>query len=131
MSVGYLACSFDMLNIGHLDLIDQARGLCDRLVVGVLTDEAVERAEGRVPVMPLAERTALISHVRGVDEVTVHDTAPEPGSGVKLVLIDDDGSGPVSVREIALESRRETASLALQAALRSAPAAATAEPISA
>jgi len=118
MSLGYLACSFDLLNVGHLDLIAQARQLCDRLIVGVYTDEAIERADGRPPVTPLAERTALIGHVRGVDEVVVHDTVPERGSTATLVLVDDDGSRAIMVRELDLSPRRETSSPVLQAALR-------------
>ena len=43
MSVGYLADSFDLINVRDLDLIAQARARCARLVVGVFTDEYVER----------------------------------------------------------------------------------------
>ena len=118
MSLGYLACSFDLLNVGHLDLVAQARQLCDRLIVGVYTDEAIERADGRPPVTPLAERTALIGHVRGVDEVVVHDAVPERGTEATMVLVDDDGSHPIVVREIDLVPRRATASPVLLAALR-------------
>ena len=122
MSLGYLACSFDLLNVGHLDLIAQARSLCDRLIVGVYTDEAIERADGRPPVVPLAERTALVGHVRGVDEVVVHDAVPGSATTATLLLIDGDSvdrSQPFGVREIELTPRRATTSPALQAALRS------------
>jgi cytidyltransferase-like protein len=129
MSLGYLACSFDLLNVGHLDLIAQARELCDRLIVGVYTDEAIERADGRPPVTPLAERAALVGHVRGVDEVVVHETVPVRGAAATLVLVDDAGSRTVTVREIELAPRRETASAVLLAALQ--PSHAEAEPISA
>lgn len=119
MSVGYLACSFDLLNVGHLDLIAQAKGLCDRLVVGVCSDAAIERADGRPPVVPLAERTALVGHVRGVDEVVVHDAVPKSGVGVTLVVVsDDDRTGPVDVREIVLSPRRESASQVLRTMYR-------------
>ncbi len=116
MSLGYLACSFDLLNVGHLDLIAQARQLCDRLIVGVYTDEAIERADGRPPVTPLAERTALIGHVRGVDEVVVHDAVPVRGAEATLVLVDDDGAHPIVVRELVLAPRRKTTSPVLLAA---------------
>ncbi|MFC7623329.1 adenylyltransferase/cytidyltransferase family protein [Microlunatus sp. GCM10028923] len=117
-----MACSFDLLNVGHLDLIAQARSLCDRLIVGVYTDEAVERAHGRPPVVPLAERTALVGHVRGVDEVVVHDAVPGSATAATLLLIDGDAvdrSLPFGVRELELTPRRTTTSSALQAALRS------------
>ena len=73
MSVGYLADSFDLINVRDLDLIAQARARCTRLVVGVFTDEHAEWLFGRRPVVPLSERMAVLRHVRGVDEVVAHD----------------------------------------------------------
>jgi cytidyltransferase-like protein len=73
MTSGYLACSFDLLNVADLDVIGQARRRCDRLVVGVYTDEYAERASGRPPVVPLSERVEILRHVRGVDQVLEHD----------------------------------------------------------
>lgn len=43
MSVGCLADSFDLINVGDLDLIAQAGARCSRLVVGVFTDEYTEK----------------------------------------------------------------------------------------
>lgn len=73
MTRGYLACAFDLLNVGDLDVIKQARRQCDRLVVGVYSDEYVEQLNGRPPVVPLIERMELIKHLRDVDEAVVHD----------------------------------------------------------
>lgn len=73
MSKGYLAASFDLLNVGDLDIIAQARQRCDHLIVGVYTDEYVEGLLGRRPVTPFVERMELVRHVRGVDTVVVHD----------------------------------------------------------
>lgn len=73
MSKGYLAASFDLLNVGDLDVIAQARQRCDHLTVGVFSDAYVEQCSGRGPVIPLAERLELLCHVRGVDTVVVHD----------------------------------------------------------
>lgn len=75
MSVGYLALSCDLINVGDLDLIAQARERCARLVVGVFSDEFAEEHTGRRPVIPHAERAALVRHVRGVDEVVIHDAS--------------------------------------------------------
>lgn len=75
MNEAYLASSFDLLNVADLDLIDQARGRCDRLTVGVFSDQYVERTTGRKPVVSIEERTALLRCVRGVDQVVVHDEA--------------------------------------------------------
>lgn len=75
MTNGYLASAFDLLNVSDIDLIAQARRCCDHLRIGVYTDDRVEQLIGKPPVVPLSERLELVRHVRGVDEVVVHDDA--------------------------------------------------------
>ena len=90
MSVGYLADSFDLINVRDLDLIAQARARCARLVVGVFTDDYVERVSGRRPVIPLSERMAVLQQVRGIVEVVAHDDVPllmrPPLSSLRLLM---------------------------------------------
>jgi glycerol-3-phosphate cytidylyltransferase len=66
---GYVPGVFDMLHVGHLNIIRAARSHCDRLVVGVVADDVVERVKGRPPVVPLEERIEILSELRMVDEV--------------------------------------------------------------
>lgn len=40
---GFLIGVFDMLNIARLSVVEQVRGICDVLVIAVLSDEAVHR----------------------------------------------------------------------------------------
>jgi glycerol-3-phosphate cytidylyltransferase len=44
--VGYVPSGWDMFHIGHLNILLRAREKCDRLVVGVVTDEALFQAKG-------------------------------------------------------------------------------------
>ncbi|WP_299038918.1 adenylyltransferase/cytidyltransferase family protein [uncultured Pseudokineococcus sp.] len=65
---GYLPGAFDMFHIGHLNIIRRARAACDRLVVGVVTDEVMLQSKGKPPVVPFAERLEIVSCIVGVDE---------------------------------------------------------------
>ena len=71
LRVGYVPGAWDMFHIGHLNILLRAREQCDRLVVGVVTDEALERAKGKLPVIPLDERVEVIRHLAMVDDVVV------------------------------------------------------------
>ena len=69
--VGYAPGVYDMFHIGHLNILLRAREQCDRLVVGVVTDEALQQAKGKLPVIPLDERVEVIRHLAMVDDVVV------------------------------------------------------------
>jgi len=73
-TVVFTAGVWDILHVGHVNLLRRAKALGDRLIVGVLTDEAAERYKPR-PVMPFDQRIELISELRMVDDaVQVDDT---------------------------------------------------------
>ena len=70
----FTAGVWDILHIGHLNLLNRSKALGDVLLVGVLTDEAAERYKPR-PVMPFEQRIELVKALRSVDAVfPVHDT---------------------------------------------------------
>ena len=71
--IGFLAGVFDLFHVGHLDVLGRAGQGCDRLVVGVLTDEWAMDAWGARPYVPLPERIQIVEHLRCVDEVVVVD----------------------------------------------------------
>ena len=69
MITGYVPGGFDMLHVGHLNILTEAAKRCDRLIAGVATDESLERMKGRAPIVPLAERMAMVAALRMVDSV--------------------------------------------------------------
>lgn len=71
--IGFLAGVFDLFHVGHLDVLDRARQDCDRLVVGVLTDDWALDAWGARPFVPLVERIQIVEHLRCVDQVVAVD----------------------------------------------------------
>jgi cytidyltransferase-like protein len=76
--IGYLTGVFDLFHVGHLDVLEQAKQHCDRLVVGVLTDDWAAEAWGARPFVPIVERAQIIEQLRCVDEVVVVEGVTEP-----------------------------------------------------
>lgn len=58
-----------MFHIGHLNIIQRAKAMCDYLIVGVSTDELVRHEKNKTPVIPYAERAAIVAAIRDVDRV--------------------------------------------------------------
>ena len=58
--VGYTTGVFDLFHIGHLNIIENAKKMCDYLIVGVTTDEEVFRLKNKKPIIPFEERIAII-----------------------------------------------------------------------
>lgn len=72
MIIGYTAGVFDLFHIGHLNLLKNAKGMCDRLVVGVTTDELV-RYKNKSPVIPFTERIEIVRNIKYVDAVVAQE----------------------------------------------------------
>ena len=65
---------FDLLHPGHVDLLNRARALGTRLIVGINSDESVRSIKGAGrPFLNQDERAALLSALESVDEVVVFD----------------------------------------------------------
>lgn len=69
MIIGYTAGVYDMFHIGHLNIIKNAKANCDYLIVGVTTDEVVEENKKKTPIIPFAERAAILESIKYVDKV--------------------------------------------------------------
>ncbi|MEZ5239970.1 MAG: SMR family transporter [Microthrixaceae bacterium] len=60
-------------HIGHLNLLRAAKEHCDHLIAGVVSDEMAHCSKGSTPVVPTAERLAIVEAIRYVDEAVVED----------------------------------------------------------
>lgn len=81
--IGYTAGVFDLFHIGHLNLLRNARSLCDKLIVGVTTDELVAYKHKR-SVIPFTERIELVRACRFVDVVVPQETLDKFAAWEKL-----------------------------------------------
>lgn len=65
---------FDLLHPGHLRLLERAKGLGDRLVVGINGDESVRAIKGRPrPYIDAEGRKAMLLGLRCVDQVVIYE----------------------------------------------------------
>ena len=67
MLLVYIPGVWDLLHVGHLTILERARALGDRLVVGVPSDEVVVQDKGESPIIPLSHRLRMLSALRCVD----------------------------------------------------------------
>jgi len=65
---GYTTGVFDLFHIGHLNILKSARAKCDRLIVGVTTDEVCLSRKGYKPFICFEERLEIISSLKYVDK---------------------------------------------------------------
>lgn len=69
--MGYTAGAFDLFHVGHLNLLLRAKEHCDKLIVGVTTDDLIERTKRKKPFVCLEDRMRIIEALSCVDQVVV------------------------------------------------------------
>lgn len=64
--IGYTTGVYDLFHIGHLNLLKNAKGMCDILVVGVTVDELV-KYKGKEALIPFEDRIEIVRSIKYVD----------------------------------------------------------------
>jgi rfaE bifunctional protein nucleotidyltransferase chain/domain len=77
---------FDLLHVGHIRYLEQARTFGDRLVVAINSDRSVRKLKGESrPIINEAERAEVLAALRSIDYVTIFDdTSPRTLVGMLL-----------------------------------------------
>ncbi len=66
MIIGYTTGVYDLFHIGHLNLMKNAKGMCDKLIVGVTVDELVAY-KGKKAMIPFEDRIEIVRSIKYVD----------------------------------------------------------------
>ncbi|MBR2236319.1 MAG: adenylyltransferase/cytidyltransferase family protein [Prevotella sp.] len=66
MTIGYTTGVYDLFHIGHLNLLKNAKGMCDKLIVGVTVDELVAY-KGKHAMIPFEDRIEIVRSIKYVD----------------------------------------------------------------
>ena len=65
---------FDILHLGHVDYLEKARALGNKLIVGMNTDASVQRLKGKErPIVAETSRAAVMASLQFVDAVILFD----------------------------------------------------------
>ena len=74
MKKGITFGAFDLFHAGHVLMLEEAKNVCDHLIVCIQTDPSLDRLEKNKPVQSITEREIQVSGCRYVDEVIIYDT---------------------------------------------------------
>lgn len=94
--IGYTTGVFDLFHIGHLNLLKNAKGMCDKLIVGVTVDELVSY-KGKQSMIPFDDRIEIVRSIKYVDAAIPQYNMDKLETckkvGAKVLFVGDDWYG--------------------------------------
>jgi glycerol-3-phosphate cytidylyltransferase len=95
--IGYTQGVFDMFHIGHLNIINRAKEQCEQLIVGVNSDQLVEKYKHKIPVISEKNRAEIVGNLKNVDKCVIVNSLDKVKAwekyGFDAVFIGDDWKG--------------------------------------
>ena len=97
MIIGYTAGVYDMFHIGHLNVLKNAKALCDYLIVAVSTDELVQEYKHKTPIIPFENRKSIVEAIKYVDKVVPQTNMDKKqaaiDNNINVMFVGDDWKG--------------------------------------
>ena len=72
--IGFTCGAFDLMHAGHMLMFEDAKSVCDKLIVAIQSDPSIDRPYKNRPVQSFDERVIMVSGCRYVDEVLLYHT---------------------------------------------------------
>ena len=88
MKVGFTCSTFDLLHAGHIQMLRDAKSVCDYLIVGLQTDPTIDRQEKNKPIQSIVERYVQLQAVKYVDEIITYSTEKDLEDILSMYQID-------------------------------------------
>ena len=105
--IGFTSGVFDLFHIGHLNILKNAKSICDKLIVGVSTDDLVQTYKHKVPVIPFTERLEIVRSIKFVDSVVAQENMDKMVLWEKLkydiMFVGDDWQKTIKWKEIEIK----------------------------
>src|SRR3989344_5908075 len=67
--MGYIVGAFDLFHVGHVNILRNAKSMCDYLIVGLSTDEWVKNYKNKTVIIPFSQRKEILMSCKFVDSV--------------------------------------------------------------
>ncbi|MBI5449209.1 FAD synthase [Candidatus Gottesmanbacteria bacterium] len=106
----YVGGTFDLFHEGHVRLLRRAKKIADIVIVALNTDAFVLHYKGKLPVMSLAERMAVVKACRYVDIVDVNEGGADSKPCIlrnmpDFILHGDDWKGDALLRQLSISTQ--------------------------
>ena len=105
MEIVYSYYVLDIVHRGHLLMMRNAKQIAGpdgRLIVGIVSDEAVKKQKGYSPILSFSERLELAQSIRFAD-VVVEQSEYSPISNIKMlkptILMESDSHSEIQIKE--------------------------------
>ena len=86
--IGFTASAFDLLHAGHILMLEEAKTVCDYLIVALQINPNTDRPGKRKPIQSVVERQIQLEAVKYVDKVVVYETEQDLLNLLKILPID-------------------------------------------
>jgi glycerol-3-phosphate cytidylyltransferase len=102
--IGYTTGVFDLFHIGHLNILEKSKSMCDYLIVGCTSDELVQHRKHKQPIIPINERISIVESIKYVDQVVEQNSMDKFAAYEKykfdIMFVGDDWKGTVKWQEL-------------------------------
>ena len=86
--IGITFSAFDLLHAGHIKMLEEAKTVCDYLIVGLQLDPTLDRPNKNRPTQTIVERYIQLKACRSVDEIIPYNSEQDLMDILQSFVID-------------------------------------------
>jgi glycerol-3-phosphate cytidylyltransferase len=86
--IGITFSCFDLFHAGHVQMLREAKTVCDYLIIGLQVDPSIDRPEKNSPLQSITERYIQVDACKYVDEIIPYSTESDLLDLLELVHYD-------------------------------------------